>query len=413
MRLLHTSDWHLGAKLGRIDRYDDQLVALRALIEHAENRRPDLIVHSGDVFDGSRPPYRAMALAVKALARLSAIAPTVVLAGNHDSVALLGVLHDLAGLAAPRRLWFVTSPDVLTFVIDGQDVALACLPFVHPNAVVDLLAVDPTAWEGTYAAAIDKVNKDLLAKARTRIDPASGLLFYAAHLHVHGAKPGRSERRITVGEDYSTHTTGLERVVYAAFGHIHDPQLLPGGAVPGRYAGALVPLDFGESAQTKQAVLVTVDAHDRWIEELPLPPGRPLVLRPGITLDALAAEAGTGALDGVILKAVVVSDDPLPDLADRVAQMAPRAAVFELTNRIRNAPARPIPTEDASGGEPALESMFREWQATTTARRGDPARVAELFDRLMGTIGTDAAPDMGVTDLVAAVDDAAAVGGQR
>lgn len=406
MKLLHTSDWHLGAKLGRIDRQPDQTEALRELIAYAEQRRPDLVVHSGDLFDGSRPPYPAMELAVKALARLSVVAPTVVLAGNHDSAALLRVLHDLAGLSLPRRLWFVTQPSVLTFAFGGQDIALACVPFVHPNAAVDLLAVDAAKWEGTYADAIREINDALLAKAEALVNPGFGLLLYAAHLHVHGARPGRSERRITVGEDYSTHTTGLERVVYAAFGHIHDPQLLPGGSVTGRYAGSLVPLDFGESSQTKQAVLMTVDARDRTIEELPLPPGRCLVQLVDVTLDELSAKAAAGDLDDVILKATVVSDDPLPDLADQVATLAPRAWVFELNNRVRNASARAITADEPSEGEPPLEALFRDWQATVTARNAGPERVAELFDRLLGTFGTDAIADLGVTDLVAAANRA-------
>jgi len=405
VRLLHISDWHLGAKLGRIDRQPDQIQALRALVDHAEQRQPDLVVHSGDVFDASRPPYPAMELAVHAFARLSAIAPTVVLAGNHDSVGLLRVLHDLAGLSNPRRLWFVTEPSVLSFAVDERDVALACVPFVHPNAVMDLLKVNAAKWEGTYADAIRQVNATLLAEAATRVDPASGLLLYAAHLHVHGAKPGRSERRITVGDDYSTHTAGLERVVYAAFGHIHDPQLLPGGSVPGRYAGSLVPIDFGESSQAKHAVLVTIDEHDRTIEELALPPGRPLI-QLEVTLDELAAKAGSGGLDDVILKATVVSDDPLPDLADRVAAMAPRAAVFELTNRVRNASARAITADEPFSSEPSMQTLFREWQTTAPARNASPKRVAELFDRLLGTVGTDAVADLGVNDLIAAVNSA-------
>ena len=80
----------------------------------------------------------------------------------------------------------------------------------------------------------------------------------AAHLHVDGARPGRSERRITVGEDYATHVEGLHRAMYVALGHIDDPQLVPGGTVTGRYAGSLIPIDFGEAVEEKQALLVTV-----------------------------------------------------------------------------------------------------------------------------------------------------------
>ena len=134
---------------------------------------------------------------------------------------------------------------------------------VKPSARL-AAAIDPARLSGTYADAIRALNDQYLAEAQ-RSAGARGIVLYAAHLHVHGARPGRSERRITVGEDYATHLAGLERALYCAFGHIHDPQLLPGGAVSGRYAGSLVPLDYGEREQRKQVVLATI-ADDVQIE---------------------------------------------------------------------------------------------------------------------------------------------------
>ena len=117
---------------------------------------------------------------------------------------------------------------------------------------------DPARFEGTYADGIQTLNGRLRTEAE-RVAGSTGIVLYAAHLHVHGARPGTSERRFTVGEDHATHTDGLHRALYSAFGHIHDPQLLPGGRATGRYAGSLIPLDFGEGGQAKQAVLVTIE----------------------------------------------------------------------------------------------------------------------------------------------------------
>ncbi len=414
MKLLHTSDWHLGVRLGRHDRLEDLRVALRGLIAAAEEHQPDLIVHSGDVFDSPRPPYDALRLGVRALTRLTRVAPVVVVSGNHDSPALLLALHELSGMAEPRRLWLAAGPEVVT--IPGMDgLAVACMPFVPPTAVVDLAATAAAKFEGTYADGIRRLNSTLLDEAETRAG-ARGIVVYAAHLHVHGAKPSRSERRITVGDDYATHVDTLGRAMYAAFGHIHDPQLLPGGTVTGRYAGSIVPIDYGEATQAKHSVLVEL-GDDVGITEIPLPGGRPLVQFGG-TVDELEARAAGGALDGTILKARVVSDDPILDLADRLASWSPRCTVFDLVNAVNRRPVRAISTTETADAEPALDELFREWRSTAAradARRGPDDAVVDLFRQsLAGGDGT--VPDLGVTAVMveaqSALDALAAAGRQ-
>ncbi len=398
MKLLHTSDWHLGAKLGRHDRTPDHLDALKGLIAAAESERPDLVLHTGDLFDASRPPYEALQLGVRALGRLAKVAPTVVVAGNHDSSMLLRVIDELAGAATPRRLWLVTAPGVLTFPdIADVPVAVACVPFIAPTAIADYATDDPARFEGRYADGVRTLNRRLLDEAHAAAG-ARGIVLYAAHLHVQGARPGRSERRITVGDDYATHVEGLQRALYCAFGHIHDPQLLPGGAARGRYAGSLVPLDFGEREQTKQAVLVTI-GDDVRVEPHDLPGGRPLTELAG-TLDELERRAAGGGLDGCILKARIVSDDPIPDLADRLAEWSPGCDVFELVNTLANRPAKAVEPAREDESEPAPEDLFLEWR--TTAARGVKAphdAVAALFAEALGTTGQDAAADFGLTPL--------------
>ena len=404
MKLLHTSDWHLGAKLGRHDRTPDQVQALRGLLDFAESVRPDLILHTGDLFDASRPPHEALELGVKALRRLAEIAPTLVLAGNHDSSVLLRVIDELAGAAIPRRLRLVTRPGVVEYPgVAEEPVAVACVPFIPPSAISEYATGDPSLFEGIYADGIRTINEGLLDEAHQRAGKR-GIVLYAAHLFVHDARPGRSERRVTVGEDYATHVEGLQRALYCAFGHIHDPQPLPGGNPVGRYAGSLIPLDFGEREQTKQAVLVTigegvrVDMHD-------LPCGRPLNEFAG-TLAKLEKCAANGGFDDGILKARVVSDDPIPDLADQLARWSPNCAVFELVNVIENQPVMAIDPDSESQEEPELEELFMEWR--TTSARGITAphdTVATLFAQALGGVGQETRPDFGLTPLASSAQE--------
>ena len=404
MKLLHTSDWHLGARLGRHDRTPDHVEALRGLLSLAESARPDLILHTGDIFDASRPPYEALELGVQALRRLSATAPTLVLAGNHDSSVLLRVIDELAGAAEPRRLRLVTRPEVVEYPdIAPEPVAVACVPFIAPSAIANYATDDPSRFEGNYADGIRTLNDSLLDQAHRAVG-TRGIVLYAAHLHVQGARPGKSERRITVGEDYATHVEGLQRALYCAFGHIHDPQLLPGGTAQGRYAGSLIPLDFGERRQAKQAVLVTikegvqVDTHD-------LPAGRPLTEVKG-TLGKLESRAANGGLDDCILKAQVESDDPIPDLADRLAEWSPRCAVFEIVNAVKNS-IKPIPPNGNGGGPPPIDQLFREWRNSAAPKpKASDEVVGALFVQVLNSVDQDAAPDFGMTTLESRAEQA-------
>lgn len=417
MKLLHTSDWHLGAKLGRHDRHGDHLAAIRHLLETAKTEEPDLIIHSGDLFDATRPPYPSLQLAVRSLRRLSQIAPTLVLSGNHDSRELLRVIDELAGGESPRRLRLVTAPEVVSYPdaeagnppVGRERVAVACVPFIPHSAIVDFASTKHERFEGEYADGIRTVNRRLLDEAErvvaegteTTEGTAEGIVLYAAHLHMHGARPGNSERRLTVGDDYAAHPQGLHRALYCAFGHIHDPQLIPGGTANGRYAGSLVPLDFGESSQAKQTVLVTISAAGVHVETADLPPGRPLVPFAG-DLAQLEARAADGGLNDCILKARVRSDDPIPDLADRLQAWSPDCAVFSLVNDVPNRRVKAISGDDEDRAEPTMDELFMEWRETaaTDSQTKAPAEaVRALFAKAVDGAGQDGASAFGAEEL--------------
>ena len=273
---------------------------------------------------------------------------------------------------------------------------MACVPFIRPSAINDYASDDPSQFEGNYADGVRMVNDRLLGEAESVVGER-GIVLYAAHLHVQGARPGKSERRVTVGEDYATHVEGLQRAVYCAFGHIHDSQALPGGTAQGRYAGSLIPIDFGEAEQTKQATLVTID-NDVQVESRALPGGRPLTPFLG-TLEEFEARAADGGFDGCILKARVASEDPIPDLAERLVEASPDCTVFELVNAVDNQHVRPVRSDEAGEAEPTLEELFVEW--LSTAKHEAPHKaVAALFAEGLGSVGQEAVPEFGLTQLL-------------
>ena len=106
MRLLHLSDWHLGRETYNTSRAEDHDAVISEMLGYAREHKPDLIVHTGDLFDAVRPAYPEMARGVNALQELAMTAPVVVLCGNHDSPALFDLFDQLIGPAS--RVHFVS-----------------------------------------------------------------------------------------------------------------------------------------------------------------------------------------------------------------------------------------------------------------------------------------------------------------
>jgi len=264
MKILHTSDWHLGARVGRVDRADDAFARITELAEVIDAEQVDLLLVAGDVFDETR----AIQLGglIRRLAEL--LAPritqglrTVFLAGNHDRepvFALLQAASDLFGPGTAERVTFVQRPVLLEVPSrDGTEaVALACIPY--PNHFrYDL---ETRSWPS-----LDVRNRELAEAVRARItelaDEAAarcaGLpAVMAAHLLVRGAEVGRGAYYLTEAEDIPVERGDLPAWEYIALGHIHKPQDM--GHPNIRYSGSIERMDLGEAEDTKSAVVVDV-----------------------------------------------------------------------------------------------------------------------------------------------------------
>lgn len=259
-RILHTSDWHLGVTCRGESRAADHDALIAEITTIAEAARPDLIVHTGDLFDGARPGYDDMIRALLAVRRLSAIAPVVVICGNHDSEGLLRVLGEAVGdpvvegwnphAPCAQRIRFLPKPclpeagAVATYeVADGPDIRLACLPFVHANRLIvgfDELGVANT----TYAEKIRLLAAEISRSVLDNFDHTTQVAVWASHLHVEGARLS-SERQIHVSGAYAADTAHLNPAYgYLAFGHIHRPQE--------QAAGAAMPAASSKSTSAKR-----------------------------------------------------------------------------------------------------------------------------------------------------------------
>jgi DNA repair protein SbcD/Mre11 len=395
MKLLHTSDWHLGKSLYGVSRHSDHEAVLDEIARYAEDTRPDLVLHTGDIFDGFRPGYEEMHLAVDTLRRLREVAPVVILRGNHDSVPLFKLLHKLLN---DDRFVFVDQarlPEhggILNFpTTRGERIRVAPLPFVHQNRLVETFE-DSRSWTGQYTKRIQSIISALGRGLENDLDMSRDILVFAAHLHVSGAVLSGSERKVHVADDYASHVEQLPAVSYAAFGHIHKPQALPTSMATGAFAGSPLQLDFGELGEDKSLVMVEAEpGRPARVERLPLRKGRKLRQFAG-TLDELAAYAEN--IDDALCKLVIRTQEPEPELSKKVADVLPRAVLVHVSEvcAARQIQAVDEQADQSQVEDAGLNDLFRDY-LTDRGTDGAPAEgVLELFGAVLGALEAEESP---------------------
>ena len=431
-RILHTSDWHLGTTVRGHSRAEDHAALLDELLTIARAATPDLIVHTGDLFDGHRPPMVEFGRAIRILRDLATVAPVVVLAGNHDSATAMEVLATAVGDECPdevaagrydpygpcrHRIRIHPRPTmaehgaVATYPsAAGVDIRLVSVPFVHANRMLkDFAHLDQA--NATYSDGLRTILGLVTGQALARFDRTRQVAVLATHLHVAGARTS-SERAIHISTDYATDpmTFGND-YAYVACGHIHVPQPIGGGR--GHYVGSLLEVDFGEEGETKQVLLVdTEPGRPARITPVVLTAGRRLrrIRSPLSVLADQAATLGDALVEVTVLSEpdaapgppgpIVVGESAFDSLAAAVAAQLPDATIVSVVDGRRGpvVAADELEPADQPAGSP--NEQYREWlvgdgRSSVDAQPGaDVRRVAELFDELLDAVlnGAEAEP---------------------
>lgn len=253
MRILHTSDWHLGRSFHREDLLGHQGVFVDHLLDVVGRERVDVVVVSGDVYDRALPHVDAVHLADEAFARLAASrARVVVTSGNHDSAQRLGFgsrLIDAAGIFIRTSAATVGTPVLLED--EHGPVAIHGLPYLDPRALAEPWQLPARSHQAAVDAAMLRVRADLAGRSR------STRSVVMAHAFVAGAEPSDSERDISVGGVSRVATSSLEGIDYVALGHLHGRHTLTDAI---RYSGSPLAYSFSEAEHHKGSWLVELDA---------------------------------------------------------------------------------------------------------------------------------------------------------
>ena len=337
MRILHTSDWHIGKHLGRYDRAAEFREVLDEVQGIAEDRAVDLVIVSGDLWDRATPTTDALGDGIRALRDLAdgGRRAVVAIAGNHDSGELFEVLAPLMlpmGVHLVGRIRRPTDGGVLRIDTPSGVAAIACVPVLREGRVVDFMA-ESGKWYGEYQERLTGIFSAMGEALET--EAADAVTVLVAHATVNGAvvrgrEYGRGERELHMGDTYTIDPAGLPPgPQYIAMGHIHAPQRVPGAPGAAEYAGSLLPLDFGEAGEEKRVVLVTAEPRTPARAEsiaLATPRRAPLIRASG-TWDELIARRDEFANAYLDLTVSTLGPDP--------ALAANAAATFERLVRVR------------------------------------------------------------------------------
>ena len=253
MRILHTSDWHLGRSFHGEDLLAAQAAYVDHLIETVETEQVDLVVVAGDLYDRALPSVDAVALADEALHRLgTSRARVVITSGNHDSGRRLGFnarLVDLAGVHLRTDAGRLDEPVLLE---DGNGpVAVYGIPYLEPDVLTEAWGLATRSHHAVLAAALERIRSDLARR------PTGTRSVVLAHAFVVGGLPSDSERDISVGGISVVPLDLFDGIDYTALGHLHGRATLSDSV---RYSGSPLAYSFSETDHVKGSWLVDLGA---------------------------------------------------------------------------------------------------------------------------------------------------------
>jgi exonuclease SbcD len=294
MKILHTSDWHLGQSFMGKSRQEEHQVFLTWLLEVIKRKSIDTLIVAGDIFDTATPPNYALEIYYNFLTEVSksSCENIIITAGNHDSISTL---------KAPKQLLqalninLIASGDeseneLIEIFNNNKLEAIVCaVPFLRDYVVRQSLSSQTMSEkEHQLTQGIKKHYEDLYKKALKLSEKKDIPIIATGHLTTVGSKTSESEREIYIGGTLDIDSDFLGKYFdYVALGHLHINQKVGSGHV--RYSGSPIPLSFSESSSQKKVNIVEFKNKSLKVSELDIPLYRALISLSG-DLDSILKE---------------------------------------------------------------------------------------------------------------------------
>ncbi|MGY4099623.1 exonuclease SbcCD subunit D [Nocardia sp. R16R-3T] len=324
MRMLHTSDWHIGRTFHGVDLLTDQAAALAAIAELVAAESVDVVVLPGDVYDRSIPSADAIAVCIRGFEAIRAAgAHIIATSGNHDSPTRLGAGASFAAAGGLHLRTTVAAADQPVLLSDEHGaIAFYGIPYLEPEITrADLGVPHARSHAEILDAAMSRVRADIAERPGTRT-------VVLAHAFVVGGEATGSERSISVGGVETVPLSAFDGIDYVALGHLHSAQTLSESV---RYSGSPLPYSFAETSHRKAVWLVDLDATGlRSVRRRDLPRVRGLSRLTG-TLDELLGDAAYSEAEEHYVSATLTDYARPVDALRKLRERFPHAVHVEWT----------------------------------------------------------------------------------
>ena len=400
MRIIHTSDWHLGQNFYSKSRAAEHDAFLNWLLTTAEHEQVDAIIVAGDIFDTGSPPSYARELYNRFVVNLQQTGcHLVVLAGNHDSVATLNESRDILSFL---NTTVIASAGHEPFILnrrDGTPGAVFCpVPFLRPRDII-------TSQSGLSGgekvqqvlASITAYYQQQYQQACEPRGDATLPIIASGHLTTVGASKSDAVRDIYIGTLDAFPAQNFPPADYIALGHIHRAQKI-GGSEHIRYSGSPIALSFDETGKAKSVNLVSfTDGKLADVTPLTVPVTQPLAVIKG-DFDAISAQLAewrdAAAEPSTWVDIEITSDEYLHDIQRKIQAITDDLPVdVLLVRRSREQRQRILASlERETLSELSVEEVFQRRLALETLEEPQQQRLHALFNDTLQSLGEEEQP---------------------
>ena len=306
MKILHTADWHLGKKLDRFSRIEEQRAVMEEIVQIADTQKVDVVIIAGDLFDNFTPNTDAIELFYKIVKQLSlgGRRPVVAISGNHDAPKLIDAPDPLARECG---IFLIGQPFAMVTPIETQDfkithssegfIELQLASFAYPLRIIHTAyANEPRLrqeLEGEKELAINQFLSDKWQALAQKYCDSKGVNILTAHLFMN-PKNGElleepeGERPIRIGNADMIYTNAIpSQIQYTALGHLHGFKNIGSKEKPIVYASSPLCYSFSEAGDQKYVAIIEAEPNKAvLLSKIPLTQGKPLVRKQFTSIEA-------------------------------------------------------------------------------------------------------------------------------